>query len=78
MKAWLSRMTQLLRKRSKKDRILEYLTCGKTITQMQAIKMFNAYRLSDIVFKLKKEGYEITNLNNKGMFAEYKLTGGSK
>ena len=59
-------------KRSKKDKVLSYLKSGRSITQRDAINLFNAYRLADIVFRLNKEGYNIINTKQSG-FAIYKI-----
>lgn len=45
---------------SKSQKILKYLqTHSKGITQAQAVDKFKAYRLSSIIFNLKKAGYNI-------------------
>ena len=45
---------------TQKEAVLEYFKTNKTLTQLQAIDLFGATRLSDIVYKLKKEGHRIT------------------
>lgn len=45
---------------TQKEAVLEYFKTNKTLTQLQAIDLFGATRLSDIVYKLKKDGYRIT------------------
>ena len=80
MKLFLSRIAQLrdmFRGKSKKENIKDYMLQGNTITPREAIKHFDNYRLADVVFKLKKEGYNIVNLNNKGCYAEYQFVGGT-
>ena len=42
---------------TKKQRLLDYLKTYKTITSMEAIKMFGETRLSARVYDFKKEGY---------------------
>lgn len=52
------------KKRSKQDMVLNYLKSNKRgISQREAIEKYQAYRLSGIVFRLKKRGYNIiTNM----------------
>ena len=57
---------------SKKDRVGSWLKGGRTITQRDAIQNFNAYRLADIIFKLKQDGMNIINMRRSG-HAKYKL-----
>ena len=67
--------------KSKKQKIKEYLECGNGITQKDAIELFNAYRLSAVIFDLKEEGMKIktidkshTNADGQTIrFAEYKM-----
>ena len=65
---------------SKTQRILEYLENGKTITDSDAVDLFKAYRLSSIIYNLKKKGYNISTINEineetKTRYARYKLIG---
>ena len=47
--------------KTQKSEILKYLkTHRRGITSLQAIQLFGATRLSDIIFKLRQEGYDIT------------------
>lgn len=51
------------KKKTKVDAVLRYLETHKRgITQIKAIEKFDAYRLADIVFKLKKRGYQIDTI----------------
>ncbi len=67
--------------KTKKQKIKEHLELGNGITQKDAIELFNAYRLSAIIFDLKKDGMKIetidkshTNMDNQSIrFAEYKM-----
>ena len=67
--------------KTKKQKIKEHLELGNGITQKDAIELFNAYRLSAIIFDLKKDGLKIetidkTRTNYDGQtvrFAEYKM-----
>jgi len=45
------------------DAVRDYLERGRTITSMEAIQMFGATRLSDIIFRLRKRGYVINTIN---------------
>ena len=62
---------------SQKKRILEYLKQGKSVTPIDALNLCGCFRLADVVFRLKKDGYDITtkmvpNTNGKA-FASYRL-----
>ena len=62
---------------SQKKRILEYLKKGKSVTPIDALNLCGCFRLADVVFRLKKDGYDITtkmvpNANGKA-FASYRL-----
>ena len=46
-----------------------------SITPKDAIELFNAYRLSAIIFDLKKEGHKIdTERKGKSGYAEYSIS----
>ena len=64
-----------MKKQSKKDRILMYMKTYGSITQKDAIDLFEAYRLSAIIHDLKnKDGYDITTeLEGKAGYARYNL-----
>jgi len=60
--------------------ILNHLKQGKTLSQAEAINHFDCYRLSAVIDRLRKQGFEIVthqepNLNNKGTHARYELIG---
>ena len=42
------------------DRILEHLKTKGKLSQKQAINLYCAYRLSAIIYLLRKDGYNIT------------------
>jgi len=45
---------------NKQEKVLEYLKNHKKgLSQRDAIEKFQAYRLSSIIFRLKKRGYNI-------------------
>lgn len=56
--------------------ILEHLKEGKSITPLDALKMFGCLRLSGRIFDLRKAGYNINTeivYNGKKKYAEYTL-----
>ena len=60
------------------SQVLSHLKQGKTISQAEAIYHFDCYRLSSVICRLRKAGYEIArhdepNLNSKGTHARYEL-----
>ena len=48
---------------------------GESITPLEALHRFGAFRLSAIIFNLRKKGYNITTkmVGNGNKFAMYKL-----
>lgn len=61
---------------TKKDKVKNWLNDGKSITGLEALKLFGLYRLSDAIFKLRKEGMKIKSedVTIKGAtFAKYSL-----
>lgn len=60
------------------SQVLTHFKDGKTISQAEAIYHFDCYRLSAVIDRLRKEGYNIVthaepNLNSKGTHARYEL-----
>ena len=58
--------------------VLNRLHQGQTISQAEAIKLCDCYRLSAVIDRLRKAGYNIVthnekNLNSKGTHARYEL-----
>ena len=58
--------------------VLAHLKQGRTLTPAQAITWFNCYRLSAVINRLRKQGYDIVthgepNVNSKGTHARYEL-----
>ena len=58
--------------------VLAHLQQGKTISQAEAINLFDCYRLSAVIQRLRIAGYDIVthgepNLNSKGTHARYEL-----
>lgn len=66
---------------TKKEKVRQHLLKYGSITSWEAITKYNATRLSDIIFCLRKDGYDIetiykTNKNKEGetiTYGEYKL-----
>ena len=61
---------------SQSARILSHLKSGKSITPIEALTLFDCFRLGARIADLRKEGYEIkTTILNKGVkrFASYSL-----
>lgn len=65
------------------DRVLEHLQKNGKLSQKQAIRLYGAYRLSAIIYLLRKDGYTISTTFKTGKnrygdlvsWAEYKLEG---
>lgn len=79
---WLAYYTRILFHNfgdSQRERVLNYLTTGKTLTPRQAQNRFNIWRLAAITEKLKNnEGFPIGTVYHKtasgrGVYAEYFL-----
>ena len=45
--------------KTQKSEVLRYMQTHRGITSLQAIEKFGATRLSDIIFRLRKDGYDI-------------------
>ena len=54
-----------MKPRSKTMDVLQHLQLYKTITSLEAIKLYRATRLSAIIYKLKKRGYNIVTESQK-------------
>tara|TARA_R100001594_G_scaffold80364_1_gene114870 strand:- start:394 stop:615 length:222 start_codon:yes stop_codon:yes gene_type:complete len=48
--------------KNQKQAVLYHLQQYQTITSLEAISEYGATRLSDIIFRLRKEGYNIESL----------------
>ena len=63
---------------SKSQKVMMHLLKGKTLNQAQAAKLFGAWRLSAIIFNLRKKGFDIvTTKNSRGIhkgFGRYQMT----
>lgn len=64
---------------TKAGKILSHLDKMGSITTWEAIKLYRATRLSDVIFRLKQDGYIIESKKMKskdgGTFAKYILIG---
>lgn len=62
------------------QQVLEHLKNGNTLTQADAIHLFNCYRLSGVILQLRQLGYDIVthkvkNAAKNGTYASYELQG---
>mgnify|MGYP003424192936 CR=1 FL=1 len=66
-----------MKKKTQLENVKEYLMQGNPITPIDALAMFGCFRLSDIIFRLKKEGFQFHTelIKNKygNYFAKYSL-----
>lgn len=56
--------------------IINHLQQGKTLTSLEALKLFGCFRLSARIAELKNQGFDIISNNikeNGKTFAEYRL-----
>ncbi len=51
---------------TQREVVLEHLKTGKQITQEEAYELCGSQRLGAIIFNLRKEGYSIYNIEQKG------------
>ncbi|NNG81020.1 helix-turn-helix domain-containing protein [Acinetobacter sp. ANC 5378] len=59
-------------------KVLAHLKNGKTLSQAEAINLFDCYRLSAVIKRLRNARHDIVthsepNLNGKGSHARYEL-----
>lgn len=47
--------------KSQTEAVLEHLKKHKTITSMESFRLYGVTRLSDVIFRLRKKGYKISN-----------------
>ena len=50
---------------TKKQKVLEHLLKGLTLSPIEAFNRYKTMRLSAIIFDLKKDGYPIANIGSK-------------
>ncbi len=61
------------------EQVLEYMKNHDGITSLDAFRMFGCTRLSDKIFRLRKRGYKIDSIREKGKngyYARYVLVDG--
>lgn len=61
---------------TKHEQVKNYLLGGKSITGLTALKLFGLYRLSHVIYILRKEGHKINTkmiTRNNATFASYSL-----
>jgi len=62
--------------KTQQDKVRAHLLRGKSITPIQALKLYGCFRLSSIIFRLRREGLNIvTGIVYKGgkQWARYVL-----
>jgi len=57
---------------TQEDKVLEYLSKGKSITLEKAVKKYKIYDVSAVVYRLRKRGYDIKTTKVDGVI-EYNL-----
>ena len=73
-----------MEKQTKAKQVLKHLQTQRSITQLDAVKLYGAYRLSSIIFRLREQGYNIVTMNestkdrngNNCNYARYVLKAG--
>lgn len=66
--------TQYDKKKTQKQMCLEYLETYGSITPLEALSAFHAFRLSAIIFELREDGYAInTTINDNEGDARYAI-----
>lgn len=67
----------VVKRKSKKSAVLDYLKTGASLTPLEAMQIpeIRSMRLAAIIFDLRDEGYKIINKNKSGKknYAEYRL-----
>jgi hypothetical protein len=62
--------------RTQKERVLEHLKNGNSLTPLEALNFFGSFRLGAIIFELRHEGNRIKTefvKNGKKTFAKYTM-----
>lgn len=52
-----------MKEKSKTQDVLNHLKIYGSISQREAVEFYNLYRLSSVIYALKKRGYDITTEN---------------
>lgn len=62
------------KKKPQKQRILEWLQSGRTLTPLEAWREFGCYRLSARILELREAGHKIRSEDSEcGQFAIYRM-----
>lgn len=69
-----------MNKTTQDQTILNHLQSGRSITAVEAVRLYNCYRLSAIIKRLRNSGYDIVTYNERnssgtGTHARYELKG---
>lgn len=48
------------------DKVLQWLNKYGTITQLEAFEQFACFRLSAVIYLLRKDGYDIDTIDTRG------------
>lgn len=65
-----------LQDKSQTENILDYLLTGKSLTPLDALRLFQCFRLSARILEIKELGYQVETIiesNGKKKFASYRL-----
>lgn len=67
-----------MNKTTQDQTILNHLKSGRSITAVEAVRLYNCYRLSANIERLRKAGYDIVthyvrNKSGRGTHARYEL-----
>ena len=72
-----------MKEKSKTQAVLNFMKVYGSISQIEAVKHFNLYRLGSVIFSLRKRGYDIktedvpfvSEYGFKNSYARYHLIG---
>lgn len=62
----------MINSESKQQKVMACLKAYNTLTQREAIELFEHYRLASVVDRMKKKGFNIKNVGIPGGHAIYK------
>ena len=67
------------RRASQRDMIRDALLAGRVISPIDALDNFGVYRLSAVIYDLRKEGLDIITYTNpeQRLYAEYSIAQGA-
>lgn len=67
-----------MKKKSQGEIVLEHLQSGQTLTGLEAIDKYHIYRLSSVIERLRKAGYNIETIDmqsENSRYGKYRLVG---